>query len=109
MCYNFIFMNRLDIGVIIVSRVSKKEQVLEILSNLDYYSKMPSERVLECDLNVYGDLLDAMLNEGLISGEKPKRNEYNNNIVKDEFEYYLNNYKMSIKGMDYLDRNKKKE
>ena len=92
-----------------MSRVSKKEQVLEILDNLDYYSKMPSERALECDINVYGDLLDAMLNEGLISGEKPERNEYNNDIIKDHFEYDLDNYKMSIKGMDYLEQNRKKE
>lgn len=88
--------------------VSKKEQVLEILYDLDHYSKMPSEIELDCCLNVYGDLLDAMLNEGLISGEKPERNEYNNDIVKDHFEYDLDNYKMSIKGMDYLEQNKKK-
>jgi len=87
----------------------KKEQVLEILDNLDFYSRMPSEEVLECNINVYGDLLDAMLNEGLISGEKPERNEYNNDIVKNHFEYHLDNYKMSIKGMDYLERNRKKE
>jgi hypothetical protein len=102
-------MNRLGIGVVNVSKMSKKEQVLEILDNLDYYSKMPSERILECNLNVYGDLLDAMLNEGLISGEKPKRNEYNNDIVKNDFEYNLDTYKMSIRGMDYLEQNRKKE
>jgi hypothetical protein len=79
----------------------KKEKVIKILRNLDEKSKMPLIEELEIDKQEYGDLIDAMLDEKLISGMKPIRGGIGSKVQM----LHLDSYKISIRGMDYLEQN----
>ncbi|MBZ9635515.1 iron-containing alcohol dehydrogenase [Clostridium sp. FP1] len=83
--------------------MSKKDKVIEILKKLDLESKMPTGIELSIDKDEYGDLIDSMLEDGLISGIKPVRGGAGNKVLM----IPLDRYKISIRGMDYLECNTK--
>ena len=89
--------------------MSKKLDTLKILNKLNSEDNIPMKQDLGLNNWEYGDLLDSMIDNNLISGNKSQRanlmEQEKNSSNDDRVLLGFGSYKIEVKGMDCLENN----
>lgn len=82
--------------------MSKKENIIKILSSLNENSKVPTNNELGLDEEQYGEILEIMEHDNLIFGTNITRAGQGNKVQM----VWTDNTKITVKGIDYIEKNK---
>lgn len=89
--------------------MNKKLDTLKILKQLNSEDNIPMKQDLGLNNWEYGDLLDSMIDNNLISGNKSRRSnsmkQEKNSSNDDRVLLGFGSYKIEAKGMDCLENN----
>jgi hypothetical protein len=80
--------------------MDKDKKVIEMLTYLVKKHSTPSMKILDLDLQEYGDVTDSMLDDGLIEGTKLMRDKQGKVLFS-----FSEVYKIKTNGIDFLKHN----
>lgn len=83
--------------------MNKRKVIYSILKELEAEKSEPKAEDYNISLAKFGDIVDMMENDGLITGSAISRGGRGNEAKV----VFLNSAKVTIKGLDYLEENKK--